>query len=88
MEIEFTDGTEERFKFADRSVSKSLKVKSHYLRIWLGKKVLVIDSANPHFAFKKKNRNNFKFITMRHSSLTQTVIELKQSVTLEKSKKI
>ena len=62
IEIEFTDGTEERFKFADRSVSKSLKVKSHYLRIWLGKKVLVIDSANPHFAFKKKNRNNFKFI--------------------------
>ncbi|WP_374930678.1 DUF3977 family protein [Lactococcus cremoris] len=64
--MEFTDGTEERFKFADRSVSssvsKSLKVKSHYLRIWLGKKVLVIDSANPHFAFKKKNRNNFKFI--------------------------
>lgn len=60
--IEFTDVTEERFKFADRSVSKSLKVKSHYLRIWLGKKVLVIDSANPHFAFKKKNRNNFKFI--------------------------
>lgn len=23
---------------------------------------MVIDSANPHFAFKKKNRNNFKFI--------------------------
>lgn len=56
VEIEHDDGTEDRMK-------KRLKLKqveSHYVRIWLGKRVLVLDRQKPHLAVKKKTRNNFK----------------------------
>lgn len=65
-EIEFADGTEIRKKTAikfDRKISK-------YIRIWLGKTVLIFDSQEK-FSIKKKKRNNFKFIFGKSGELNE-----------------
>lgn len=62
VEIEYADGTEKRFEFADKSVSKYFKTNSFYLRIWLAKSVWIIDTKSPYFKIKKKKRINFKFV--------------------------
>ncbi|QDK71029.1 DUF3977 family protein [Lactococcus protaetiae] len=58
VEIEHTDGSEVRIKTAPQID----KPKSYYVRIWIGKSVLIFDSQSPHFSFKKKRRRNFKFV--------------------------
>lgn len=57
-EIEYTDGTEMR----THEKAKIKKVQAKYLRIWIGKIVMVIDSEKPHLSFKKKDRWNFKIV--------------------------
>lgn len=57
-EIEYTDGTESR-------TNKKVKInhiQAHYFRIWIGKKVLIIDSDKPHFSIRDKKRWNFKIV--------------------------
>ena len=57
-EIEYTDGTESR-------TNKKVKInhiQAHYFRIWIGKKVLIIDSDKPHFSISDKKRWNFKIV--------------------------
>ena len=58
VEIEYPDGSEIRQK---NSVSAD-RIQSRYLRLWLGKRVLIVDSQSPHFSLKKKNRRNFKLV--------------------------
>ncbi|KZK37803.1 MULTISPECIES: DUF3977 family protein [Lactococcus] len=62
VEIEYGDGTEKRFKFTDKSVSKYFNPNSFYLRIWVGKRIFIIDTKSPHFRIKNKKRTNFKFV--------------------------
>ena len=57
-EIEYTDGTESR-------TNKRVKInhiQARYFRIWIGKKVLIIDSDKPHFSIRDKKRWNFKVV--------------------------
>ena len=57
-EIEYTDGTESR-------TNKNVKInhiQARYFRIWIGKKVLIIDSDKPHFSIRGKKRWNFKIV--------------------------
>ncbi|AYG00073.1 DUF3977 family protein [Lactococcus allomyrinae] len=58
VEIEHADGTEKRLKIS----VKPDKLVSRYVRIWLGKTVLIFDSQSPHFSVRKKTRRNFKFV--------------------------
>ena len=56
-EIEHEDGTETEV----RGIARPFTCKTLYVRIWLGKKVLVIDSREG-FKITTKNRNKFKLI--------------------------
>lgn len=56
-EIEDEDGTEREFK----GLIKPFILKSIYLRIWLGRKVIVIDSREG-IKISKKNRRKIKII--------------------------
>ncbi|MDO3412478.1 DUF3977 family protein [Saccharibacillus sp. CPCC 101409] len=56
-EIEHEDGTETEVKGIDRP----FRCKTLYVRIWIGKKVLVIDSREG-FKITTKSRNKFKLI--------------------------
>lgn len=58
VEVERPDGSEFRVK---GKVAK-FKVASFYLRLWLGKDVLIWDSQQPHFSIKHKERLNFKIV--------------------------
>lgn len=58
IEIEHSDGSEDRLNEA----VKIKKIESYYVRIWILKRVFIIDSQRPHFSFKKKNRLNFKIV--------------------------
>lgn len=57
-EIEYTDGTESR---TNKRV-KITHIQARYFRIWIGKKVLIIDSDKPHFSIRDKKRWNFKIV--------------------------
>jgi len=56
-EIEEENGTEREF----RGIIKPFKLTSIYLRIWLGKKVLIIDSREG-LKITSKNRKSFKIL--------------------------
>jgi hypothetical protein len=58
FEIEYSDGTEKR-------TSEKIhidKITSRYLRIWIGKFVVVLTFDSPHISLNKKNRWNFKIV--------------------------
>lgn len=57
-EIEYDDGSEKR----THEHIKIKYIKARYLRIWIGKIVMVIDSDKPHFGVHKKKRWNFKIV--------------------------
>lgn len=57
-EIEYNDGTEERV----RKYIKIQKVQARYIRIWMWKKVFILDSNKPHFCIRDKKRPNFKIV--------------------------
>lgn len=56
-EIEYADGTETR----QPGFVKFRKLKTVYLRLWLGQKVYVL-STNQGFSTKRKNHNAFKLL--------------------------
>ena len=56
-EIEEVDGTEREIK----GLVKPFKLKSIYLRIWLGKKVLILDSREG-IKISTKNRKKIKIV--------------------------
>lgn len=56
-ETELEDGTEKE----ERGVKGPIKFKSVYLRIWIRKTVIVLDSAEG-YKHIKKNRTEFKWI--------------------------
>lgn len=56
-EVEEEDGTEREF----RGIIKPFKLKSIYLRIWFGKKVLIIDSREG-LKIISKNRKSIKIL--------------------------
>jgi hypothetical protein len=55
-ETEYPNGKEER-----TSGFVKMKLKAIYLRIWIGKRVLIIAS-NEGFKLTKKSKNKFKFL--------------------------
>lgn len=57
-EIEYPDGTELR---TSEKIHINIKI-SRYMRLWIGKYVVVISTGNPHFSLKKKQRWNFKIV--------------------------
>ncbi|MFF2876679.1 DUF3977 family protein [Gottfriedia sp. NPDC057991] len=56
-ETELEDGTE----FEEKGIIGPVKINSLYIRIWLAKTVIIIDSIEG-FKRIKKNRHHFKFI--------------------------
>lgn len=56
-ETELSDGTE----FEDKGIVRPIKLQSLYLRFWLGKTVVILDSKEG-FKKTKKNRNEVKII--------------------------
>lgn len=56
-EIELSDGTE----FQERGIVGPIQLQSVYLRVWLGKTVIIIDSKEG-FKKSKKNRKEIKII--------------------------
>ena len=57
-EIEYPGGPETRTK----DKIKINKIQSRYMRIWIGKHVLIIGGNRPFFEIKKKTRPNFKIV--------------------------
>ncbi|MBO8155675.1 MAG: DUF3977 family protein [Bacillaceae bacterium] len=56
-ETELSDGTE----FEEKGIVGTLKPQSLYLRVWIGKTVVILDSKEG-FKKTKKNRNEIKII--------------------------
>lgn len=56
-ETELSDGTE----FQERGIVGPIKLQSVYLRVWLGKTVIIIDSKEG-YKKSKKNRKEIKII--------------------------
>ena len=59
VEIEYSNGREIRIKY---NAKKAGKIHSHYIRIWIGKIVIILNSKKPNFSIKKKKRWNFKIV--------------------------
>lgn len=58
IEVEYPDGTEMR----THEKIKITRITERYVRIWVGRRVLVISSCRPYISFRKKNRWNFKIV--------------------------
>ncbi|MGD7043121.1 DUF3977 family protein [Jeotgalibacillus proteolyticus] len=56
-ETEFEDGTE----YEEKGIKGPINFNSMYIRMWIGKTVLIADSKEG-FKRHKKKRNDFKFI--------------------------
>jgi hypothetical protein len=56
-ETELNDGTE----FEEQGIVRPIKLQSLYLRVWLGKIVVILDSKEG-FKKTKKNRNKVKIV--------------------------
>jgi hypothetical protein len=63
-EFENKDGTEYEVK----GVSGKICIKSVYVRLWMAKKVMIIDSSEG-IKFSKKKRNAFKLVFGIHSEV-------------------
>ena len=69
IEIEYPDGTEKRTSekvYLDKIIST-------YIRIWIGKYVVVLDSKTPRFSLKHKNRANLKIVLGIYGRSTQNL---------------
>lgn len=58
IEVEYADGTEMR-------TSQRIQIAratEHYVRIWIGRRVLVFSTVRPYISLHKKNRWNFKIV--------------------------
>ena len=56
-ETELEDGTE----FEEKGIVHPIKIQSFYIRIWFGKRVLIVDTKEG-FKKKRKQRNTMKMI--------------------------
>lgn len=57
-EIEYLDGTEKR---TNARIDVAL-IGERYIRIWIGRHVLVISNVRPYLSVRSKNRWNFKVV--------------------------
>ena len=58
VEVEYTNGTEMR----TRGPVPVGRITENYVRIWIGRHVLVVSTARPYISLRKKNRWNFKIV--------------------------
>ena len=66
-EIEYTDDTEVR----THEKIKMTNITERYVRIWIGRSVLIVSSRRPYVLFRKKNRGNFKIVCGKSGYLEQ-----------------